>query len=108
MPLSSEPLKVERRRAVHRFLSLVKDDEGISKRVLLARARLVLGVRKSTVYDYFETLRDAGLIIEDDVGVWTAEAYERTRQERLKAGYEKEKRMTEVITMDAFDRERPE
>jgi len=107
MPLTNEPLKAERRGAVRKFFSIVKDDEGVSKKVLLARARLALGVRKSTAYDYYETLRDADKIVEDDGAVWTAEGYERLRQERLDKANEEEKRVTSVIRLEAFDTERP-
>lgn len=105
MPLSSEPLKNERRAAVRRFLSIIKGEEGITKKALLAHARLALGSKKSTIYDYYESLRDADRIVEDEGCVWTAEVYERTRQERLKAGYEKERRETAVIRLEAFDTE---
>lgn len=103
MPLSSESLLAERKSRIRRFQAIVQDSEGESKTTLLAKARLMMGIKRSTAYDYFETMQGAGVIIEEGGQVWTAQGYERLRQEKLQDEARREELMVKVTTMDAFN-----
>jgi hypothetical protein len=103
LPLSSEPLKAERRGAVNRFFAIIRENEGEGKPRILALGRLAIGVKKSTIYDYYETLRDAGRVVEEDGQVWTASTYDGRVQQKISAEAEAEKRLTATITLDAYD-----
>ena len=106
MPLSSEDLLRERKARLSRVMQIVGDDQGVEKRVLLARVMKATGVRKSTAYDYYDTLHDCGDIVEADGLVYTKKHYYERVQERMAVEAEKERRLTRTTTLDAFDLER--
>jgi hypothetical protein len=103
LPLSSEPLKAERRGAVNRFLNIIKENEGESKNTVIALGQYTLGAKKSTIYDYYHTLLGVGKVVEEWPQVWTAKTYNERIQQKLVREAEEEKRLTAVVSLDAFD-----
>ena len=106
MPLSSEPLKAERRACVRKFLDIISQSEGETKKTVIAKGQFVLGSSLSTVYNYYGMLEDMGMIVEHDRQVWTAKTYQARVQANLVHEAEVEKRLTATVSLDAYDFER--
>jgi hypothetical protein len=78
-----------------KFLVLIHEEEGTPKKTLLAKGQIAFGVKRSTIYDYYDVLLNSGEIVEDGVQVWTKNAWEAEAQRRESEGLHIKQRQLE-------------
>jgi len=92
----------ERKRGLRLLYSLIEKYPGESKSKILGLFMFNEGLKKSTAYEYLGVLLDAGMVVERDGMLWTAEAWraewERERARELK----EEERRARVLSLEAY------